>query len=187
MSALWSPAETARRVYGMIARATIKKVNDRPKVQEIDVEMLHEEEKTNVEYFGQYGFKSVPLKPAGKEKAEAVVVFPAGNRSHGIVVAIDDRRHRPRDWKEGEVGLYDDLKQTVRLTRDGIRISGGDGKKPMEFTVGNAKGRIEDGKITLTVDSMKVIITPSRIDLGGEGGSKVATEAGYSSKVFAVL
>ncbi len=203
-SALWSPFETALRVYGMISRGTIKKINDKSKLQELDIELLHEEEKTGVEVMGQYGFKSVPIKPSEKKaKATALILFPQGNRSHGVVIAVDDRRHRPRDWKEGESGLYDDEGKLVKLSRDALEITTGASKKPFIVTIDGStftvtKDKIEakidkstltleKTKTTVAVDGTKMMIQKDRIDLGGEGGSAVATAAGYSSKVFAIL
>lgn len=46
---------------------------------------------------------------------------------------------------------------------------------------------IEANKITHQVNSTLVQITPTRVDLGGTGGSAVATVDGYSTLVFAKL
>lgn len=199
--------DNASRTYGYLARATVEKIKDKPKRQELDLNLLHEETKTDVERFQNYGFSSVPLKPSSKGKkkeyAGAVVVFPSGDRSHGVVLAVDDKRHRPTDLKDGESTLYDDQGQRFHLTREGIDLLGGD--KRLRFKVkigdhshtfkkdeglievGNASVSVKDGKIILKVGDMKAIITASRIDLGGEGGSPVSTVAGPSTKVFAIL
>ena len=155
--------DSGGRTFMQIARATILRSNDKPRLQEVDLELMRDEKKTHVETFGQYGFKSVPLPPTGKEKAEAIVAFLGGNRSHAVVLATDDRRYRPKDWKPGESGLYDDQGQAVKVSRDGIKLDGGKDKKPQGFSVGNASLTIEDGKITLTVGGSKIIITDGNI------------------------
>ena len=49
-------------------------------------------------------------------------MFFGGDRSHGIVFCVADRRFRLKNMKPGEVALYDDLGQKVYLTRDGLVI-----------------------------------------------------------------
>jgi phage baseplate assembly protein V len=182
-----SRSDSAARGHSSLVRATIKKVNDKPKMQEVDIDLMHDEDKTDVERWQHYGFSAVPHPPSGNERAEAIVAFTGGHRSHGAVIAVDDRRHRPKNQQPGESMLYDDQGQQVQISRGGIKLNGGGSKKPMTFTVGNATVKIEDGKVTASVGSMKIIVSASRVDLGGEGGSGVLTEAGTSAKVFAIL
>jgi phage gp45-like len=56
---------------------------------------------TGAEHFQPYGFASVPL--AG---AEAVVVFPNGDRSHPLVTAVSDRRYRPTGGDPGQITIH---------------------------------------------------------------------------------
>ncbi|WP_431477838.1 phage baseplate assembly protein domain-containing protein [Massilia eburnea] len=62
------------------------------------------------------GFTSVP-----KPGAEGVVVFVGGNRDHGLVIAVEDRRFRLKGLASGEVAIYDDQGQKVHLTRAAYR------------------------------------------------------------------
>ncbi|HAX1879240.1 TPA: phage baseplate assembly protein, partial [Escherichia coli] len=73
-----------------------------------------------------YGFTS-----AAQDGAEGVALFPAGDRSHGVVVVVADRRYRLKGLKRGEVALYDDQGQSVVLTRSGIVVNGAG--KPIIF------------------------------------------------------
>ncbi|WP_207458660.1 phage baseplate assembly protein V [Azospirillum sp. SYSU D00513] len=102
----------------MLARAVLTAVSS-GKMQVVQVNILAGETKDGVEHFEPYGWTSHPLPGA-----EAVVGFVGGDRSHGMAVVIADRRHRPSDLKPGEVCVHDDLKQEVRLTREGIVIKG---------------------------------------------------------------
>lgn len=112
-------APIARRVNLMVARGVLALVNDALKIQSVQVELLSGEVR-DMERFQNYGFSSNPF--AG---AEAVAVFVGGNRDHGLVLAIDDRRYRVKNLLTGEVAIYDDLGHSIKLTRTGIVIAGG--------------------------------------------------------------
>ena len=54
------------------------------------------------------------------------MLFVGGRRDHGLVLAVDDRRHRKRDLQPGEVALYTDAGQSLLLKADGtIEVGGG--------------------------------------------------------------
>lgn len=137
-----------RRVRMMIGRGTIGAIDDATKAQSAQIDMLADETHDAVERFQNYGLTSHP-----HPDAEAMVVFPGGVRSHGIVLGVEDRRYRLKGLATGEVALYDDLGQVVHLTRDGIRIV---------------------SATAVTVEAPKVTVIADRVDLGGEGGAGVA-------------
>lgn len=129
-----------RKLRQIASRAVIKLENDGLKLQELQIVGLSGETLDGVERFQEYGFTSHP-----KSGAEAISLSIGGNRSHTVIVAVDDRRYRLKGLESGEVALYDDLGQKIVLKRD----------------------RIE-------VESPKVVVTSDDISLGGEGGAKVA-------------
>lgn len=143
---------------GTIRRGTIEKTNDDPKMQEVDVNLAHGEKHTGIEHVHPYGFSARPVGPKDdggkKRRAEALVVFPDDNRSHGVAMVVGDRRYRPKGMKDGEVQVHDDKAQKVHLTTDGVVI-----KTPKKFTVDvNGKGSItidKDGVITLKGSAIK--------------------------------
>lgn len=137
-----------RRVQAMVARAVIALVNDATKAQSLQLTLLADETHEAVERFQDYGFTSVP-----KAGAEALVVFVGGTRSHGVVVACEDRRFRLKSLAEGEVALYDDQGQVVHLKRDRIAIT-------------------SPTKVEVTAPS--VIVASDAVALGAEGGPAVA-------------
>lgn len=102
----------ANRVANSIARAVVQLVDDGKKLQLMQLGALAGETIDGAEHHQPYGFSSVPLPGA-----EAVVTFPNGDRSHPLVVAVSDRRHRPTGGAAGEVVLYTDEGDTVRLGR----------------------------------------------------------------------
>lgn len=102
------------RILLMTARCTLSLVDDRLRMQEVQVLLLSAERRSGLERVQEYGFTSVPLPGA-----EAVAVFYGGNRADGAVVATDDRRHRPRGWAPGEVGLYAVPGQLLKMDEAG--------------------------------------------------------------------
>lgn len=105
-------APLQRRVALMVGRGVIRLVNDALKAQTVQIDLLAGETLTGVERLQQYGFSSVPLPGA-----EAVAVFPGGQRHHGIVIAVDDRRYRLAGLQGGEVALYTDEGDHLILKR----------------------------------------------------------------------
>ncbi len=108
-----------RRVRLMISRALLTLVNDGAGIQVVQVKLLAGEVRDSVERMQNYGFTSVP-----HGGAEGVMACVSGDRDHGIVIVMDDRRHRPTGLEKGESAQYDDLGQMVHLTRNGIVITG---------------------------------------------------------------
>jgi phage gp45-like len=109
---LLRPLQT--RIANSIARAVVQLVDDATRLQLLQLGVLAGEDVDDAERFQSYGFSSVPL--AG---AEAVVLFPGGDRAHPLVVAVDDRRHRPTGGKPGEVIVYNHTGAKVRLLDSG--------------------------------------------------------------------
>lgn len=109
---LMAPLE--RRVLLLVGRALVETVKDSTGIQTMQVSILKGEVKDGVERLQNYGFTSRP-----KKGAEACVLFLGGNRDHGIVIAVDDRRYRLKGLSEGEVALYTDQGDKVHLKRGG--------------------------------------------------------------------
>lgn len=105
----------ATRIANMVSRAVVTRVDDATKVQAVQLDLLAEETRDDVERVQNYGFTSVPL-----EGAEAVVLFVGGRRDHGLVVAVDDRRYRMKGLESGEVAIYTDEGDSVVIRRGGI-------------------------------------------------------------------
>lgn len=105
-------APLARRVRLLVGRGILRLVNDGLKLQGVQVSLLADEVHDNVERFQEYGFTSHP-----HPGAEAIALSVGGSRDHAVVISIDDRRYRLKGLGAGEVALYDDQGQVIRLKR----------------------------------------------------------------------
>jgi phage baseplate assembly protein V len=108
----------ATRIANTVARAVVRFVDDSKKMQLVQLGVLADEpvagaSGSGCEHFQPYGFFSVP-----HPGAEAAVIFPNGDRTHPLVIAVTDRRYRPTGGKTGEVGLRTDEGDEIRLARD---------------------------------------------------------------------
>lgn len=104
----------AGRVRLAIARAVVNLVNDATKMQTVQVQLGADQVRDRVEHFQHYGFTSVPLPGA-----EGIGLAVGGSTDHLVVINVDDRRYRIT-LQVGEVALYDDQGQFVKLARDGV-------------------------------------------------------------------
>lgn len=110
-------APLRRSLGNMIARGVVTAVNSATKMQTLQIRLMADESKSDVEHFEPYGYTSNP-----KPGAEEVALFPDGDRSHGLVIVVADRRYRLEGLLSGEMAIHDDQGQKVHLTRDGIVI-----------------------------------------------------------------
>ena len=169
------------------SRSKFMKADDSKKLQEAHVRVFHEEEHAGAERFQQYGFNSVPLPPdpQGGKAAEAILVYLGAHRSHPVILAVDDRRHRPKDGEAGQVQAYHFKGHSLKLTTAGYTYDAGSNKKPHVTTVGNAHVKVEDGKVTCWVKDTKLIVTDGKILFGGDDASiPVMIESGPSKLLF---
>lgn len=112
-------APIRRRLAGMISRAVVQSLNSEGGLQLASLSMLAGEQKADIEHFEPYGFTA--KAHAG---AEAAVAFVGGDRSHGIVISVADRRFRFVGLEDGEAALYDDQGQVVHIKRNGLELHG---------------------------------------------------------------
>lgn len=103
-----------QRLQLMIGRAVVQLVNDATKLQGLQVSLLADELRGDVERFQNYGFTSHP-----HPGAEAVAASVAGSRDHVLVIAVDDRRYRLTGLAQGEVAIYTDEGDKIVIKRGG--------------------------------------------------------------------
>jgi phage baseplate assembly protein V len=170
-----------------LTRGTVTRADDSQMMQTVDLRGIHNEALAGVERFQDYGFTSVPKPEDGSGEAELVIAFIQGNRSHPVVIRVDDRRFRLKNLQPGESSQYDDQGQQVYVSRTGIQVLGGPSNLPVTVTVGNATLVVSNGMISATIDNELMLQATSEfVDLGGLGGTFVKTVAGTSTKVRAL-
>jgi phage baseplate assembly protein V len=151
----------------LISRAIITAIRDDEGIQLIQVKGLPDEVLDGIERFQNYGFTSVPLPGA-----EAIVVFVGGARSHGVAIAVDDRRHRKKDMTPGESALHTDEGDYVYLKRGRI----------IEVFSG---GEIKVNAQTITIDGATQVDIKSAAAVVIEGGTvEIAGTTTIEGKVF---
>lgn len=133
----------------MIGRAILRLATEGAGLQRVQIDVLADETHDDVEHYQSYGFAS-----RAQPGAEGVFLALGGARGNGVVICVDDRRYRLAGLEDGEVAIYDDLDQVVRLTREGIQIS-----SPMPVRVSS--------------DTALTVAAP-RINLGDGASKKVA-------------
>ena len=140
-----------RSMRTMVSRAVVRLVNDAGGVQLIQLEGFEGEILGNVERHQEYGFTSKPFPGAG-----VVIVAVGGDRSHSLIVACGDRNHRLKNLNDGEVALYDDQDQVIKLGRGGINITT-PADKPITFQCGRSSLVIADTAITITTPAVDMV------------------------------
>ena len=95
-----------------LARGVVALSNSASKLQSLQLRLLAGEVKDQVEHLEPYGFTACPL-----DGAEALAGFIGGDRSHGVVIVVSDRRYRIQGLKSGEVAIYTDEGDKIHLKR----------------------------------------------------------------------
>lgn len=106
-----------RRVLLMVGRAVLRAADDSAGLQRVTMEVFKDDPVSDIERFQDFGFSSVPLPGA-----DGLCLFIGGNRNHGVLVKVDDRRYRPKNLAGGE---------SIQYTHDGSYVHlkvGGNGK-----------------------------------------------------------
>ena len=160
------------KLEDFMARGTVSASDGSKPMREVQINLLAGEVRDEVEHAEPYGFTSEPLTDG---LPEAFALFFDGDRSHGVVFCIADRRYRLKPLSPGEVAIYDDLGQKVHLTRNGIEVV-----TPKDLTA-TVTGSATIKAASVTIDSPTTHITGSLLVDGamtGKGGITVSGGSG---------
>lgn len=94
------------------ARGVVALVDAGRKLQGLQMRLTADEVKDGMEHFEPYGYSSNP-----HPGAEGLAAFLNGDRSHGVVICVADRRFRLQGLKSGEVALYTDEGDVLHFKR----------------------------------------------------------------------
>lgn len=136
-----------------IARAVLLNLNNSQKRQLAQVGLLAEEEHDDVERFEAYGFTGNPFPGA-----EGIALSIGGDRDNAVIVAMDNKEHRPTSLEEGEACVYTDEGQHLTARRGKLLEVGEDDDlvsiaKGGDFVALAAKVDLELGKIQAAFDA----------------------------------
>jgi phage baseplate assembly protein V len=131
-------APVIRQVRLLISRGVVELVNDSLKCQGLQVSLLADELRDNVERFEDYGMTSHPFIGA-----EVLYLSVGGNRSLGVAVRVLDRRYRPKSMGEGDVCLFTDKGERVYIESSSDIVNLG-AKSASDFV---AKASIVDSRL----------------------------------------
>jgi phage baseplate assembly protein V len=81
--------------------------------KQVQARVLADEILPNIDRIEPYGFSYRP-----KEGAQTYLLFPAGDRSHGVAIIIGDKQYNMQ-IEAGEVALHDDEENVVHIKRGG--------------------------------------------------------------------
>lgn len=99
----------------LLVRGTVVLTAAGKKMQAQQMRLTAGEVKDNLEHFEPYGFTS-----HAQAGAEGITAFLGGDRSHGVVLVVADRRYRLQALEAGEVALYTDEGDKIHFKRGRI-------------------------------------------------------------------
>lgn len=106
------------KVNSLVFRGVVEKVNDSKDLQILTLNIGGGNLVSKIERVQNYGFTSHPVKGA-----QTVILFPGGNKSSGLAIAVDDGNYRI-ELDEGEAALYSKFGNLIKMKSDGsIEIS----------------------------------------------------------------
>jgi len=153
----------------MLMRAVVKLSDSAHKMQTVQVQGLGKVVLDNIEHWEPYGLTSRP-----HAEAEALIGCIGGSLSHGVAINIADRRYRLQNLAEGEVALYDDLGNMVKLGRSQVTVE----------AVSHLEASAPTAKITATTTHIgDVTIEGNLVVTGliiGQGGMAISGGSGAS-------
>jgi phage baseplate assembly protein V len=156
-----------RRMLMAIGAGRITQVDDSRSAQVMQVQLGQDELKDDTPRLAEYGFVSNP--PIG---SDAVVLFIAGERTNGVVVATNNQTVRMTGLASGEVAIHDDKGRFVYLSAAGIHVQGKDDPITVETTgpiTARASGDIDatstGGNINLRAAAGAIALSAARITI----------------------
>ncbi|EEQ6524444.1 phage baseplate assembly protein [Escherichia marmotae] len=137
-----------RRLVSLLSVGRVTAGDDSGVVQTVQVQSPSEV-RSDTPVLQQFGFSSV--LPAG---TDVVVMSLAGNRSSAVVVASGHQSYRINGLNSGEVVVYNQWGQYVRLGEDGIVVEAS-GQQVLVNSATTLEVTATDG-VTLKTPSLKV-------------------------------
>lgn len=142
-----------QRIWSLFSRGVLTNKDGSGKIRKVQTELYLGDVRENVEHFEPYGFTSEPFTGA-----ETLTMSIDGDRCHTIAICVADRRYRLKGLKDGEVAIFDDQKQMVKLSRDGIDV---ETPKDIRVKVSGNASVIVGGDATVNVANQTTLTCPT--------------------------
>lgn len=160
-----------KRIMNFLSRGVVRGIDDTKGLQRVKCSLMANEVQDNMERFQNYGFTSHPL-----DGAESLALFHSGNRDHGIIIAIDDRRFRIKGMEKGEVALYTDegdyihfkRGQKIEIETKNLTINAADevNIETKDIIINCMSAKITSPEIEI-ISSVKVSVTTPLMEVSG--------------------
>lgn len=110
-------APLKRRVMLMVGRSIITAIDDSKDIQQLQLKVLADEVKGQVENFQIFGFRGHPPKTS-----EGIMVCLGGNREHGVIIATEHRETKSLlpTLDEGDTVFYNKNGKFIHIVGDNI-------------------------------------------------------------------
>jgi len=145
------------RIKNLMVRSSVLSSNDSGSFQRLKIQALADEILSDVPRVQDYGLASNPL-----DGSDAIVIFPSGDRSQGIIIAVDNRQYRVKNLAKGEVCIYTDEGDKIHLKRGNkIEITTG------ELTVNAATKVIVNAPNSEITSSVGILMTTPLLTVAG--------------------
>ena len=166
--ALW------RRMVLVIGRGRVTTGNDAGPVQLLQVRLGTLETHDNTPRLAEYGFASNP--PPGSDVA---LLFIAGDRSRGLVIATGNQAARLKNLQPGEAALYDNTGKWVWLKAAGIEIEAAG--QPVTVSGASTVTVNATGTVTINAPDTKILGTLEVTGVATVGALAATGTAGASA------
>lgn len=113
---MMSPGELFHRLVSLFSVGRVTTGDDSGVIQTVQVQSPHEV-RSDTPVLQHFGFSS--SLPVG---TDVVILSQGGNRSSAVVVASGHQTYRIKGLNQGEVAVYNQWGQCVRLTENGIVV-----------------------------------------------------------------
>lgn len=166
----------AARIGDMIQRCRVTRVDDTTKRQTLQVIAAADATRAGLEHFQPYGFSASPLPGA-----EGVLLAFGGHADHAVVIAVGDRRYRLRNLEAGEVAIYTDEGDEIRIKRGGtVEVKASTQVKltaPGVVLVNDSDAMALASRVDAQLGQIRTLLTTTWVPVPGDGGAALNAQA----------
>ena len=164
----------------MVGRAIVRMIGDGASRQTAQLEVTKDELLDDVPRIQNYGLTGVP-PIAG---TDCVVLFLNGDRNEPIIVAMENRQFRVQGLESGEVAMYDDLGNVIKLGRDQVDVTAVTklvGTAPTVEVTAATSATLASGSSSMTMTPSGIALVSMVLTHNGKNIGATHTHGGVTS------